>query len=62
MEHYHRNSSGLKGFMKLELIADNELFIDFAGKILETIDFITGEIMAIFPCSRYTYVEACDSQ
>jgi len=68
MEHYHRKFSKLKGSMKLEHIAGNELFIDFAGKKLEVIDFETGEIkrvevfVAILPCSQYTYVEACDSQ
>ena len=35
MEHYHRKHSKHLGSMKLEHVAGNELFIDFAGKKLE---------------------------
>lgn len=68
MEHYHRKHSKQRGSMKLEHIAGNELFIDFAGKKLEIVDPLTGEVTAVevfvatLPCSQYTYVEACLSQ
>lgn len=68
MEHYHRKHSKAKGSMKLEHIAGNEVFIDFAGKKLQLVDKATGELIAvevfvaILPNSQYTYVEACMSQ
>jgi len=68
MEHYNRKYSKIKGSMKLEHIAGNELFIDFAGKKLKIVDQETGEVknievfVAILPHSQYTYVEACSSQ
>ncbi len=68
MEHYKRKYSKIKGSMKLEHIAGNELFIDFAGKKLQIVDQETGEVknievfVAILPHSQYTYVEACSSQ
>jgi transposase len=68
MEHYHRKHAKQRGSMKLEHVAGNELYIDFAGKKLEIVDASTGEVspvevfIAILPCSQYTYVEACFSQ
>ncbi len=68
MEHYHRKYSKVKGSMKLNHKAGNELFIDFAGKPLHVTDKDTGELVpvqvfvAILPCSQYTYVEACRTQ
>ena len=68
MEHYHRKYPSIKGSMKLEHIAGEELFIDFSGKKLQIVDKQTGEIIqkeclvVILPHSQYTYVEALDSQ
>ncbi|HYQ59078.1 MAG TPA: IS21 family transposase, partial [Draconibacterium sp.] len=68
MEHYNRKYAKIKGSMKLEHQAGNEVFIDFAGKKLQVVDKQTGEIkqvevfVAILPHSHYTYVEACMSQ
>ncbi|MDQ6989005.1 MAG: IS21 family transposase [Mariprofundaceae bacterium] len=68
MEHYNRKYSKVKGSMKLNHKAGNELFIDFAGTHLHLTDKETGELkavevfLAILPCSQYTYVEACFSQ
>jgi transposase len=68
MEHYHRKHSKKRGSMKLEHVAGNELFIDYAGKKLEIVDALTAEVTAVeifvatLPCSQYTYVEACLSQ
>jgi hypothetical protein len=68
MEHYNRKYAKIKGSMKLEHEAGNEVFIDFAGKKLHIIDPKTGELLpvevfvAILPNSQYTYVEACMSQ
>ncbi len=68
MEHYNRKYSKVKGSMKLEHEAGNEVFIDFAGKKLHITDKITGEqtpvevFIAILPNSQYTFVEACMSQ
>lgn len=68
LEHYRRKYARVKGSMKLEHEAGNEMFIDFAGKKLHIVDKETGEIIpvevfvAILPNSQYTYVEACLSQ
>lgn len=68
MEHYNSKYSKVKGSMKLEHKAGNEMMIDFAGKHLHITDKETGELIpvevfvAILPCSQYTYVEACMSQ
>lgn len=68
MEHYRRKYVKEKGSMKLEHIAGNEMFIDFAGKKLHIVDKKTGEVIpvevfvAILPHSHYTYVRACQSQ
>jgi predicted transcriptional regulator len=68
LEHYHRKYPTQKGSMKIDHIAGEEMFIDFAGKKLQIIDRATGELMdvevfvAILPCSHYTYVQACLSQ
>ena len=68
MEHYRRKYAKQKGSMKLEHIAGNEMFIDYAGKKLHIVDKATGELIAvevfvaILPNSQYTYVEACKSQ
>lgn len=68
MEHYNRKYAKIRGSMKLEHKAGNELFIDFAGTRLHITDKETGELIpvevfvAILPCSQYTYVEACPSQ
>lgn len=68
MEHYNRKYAKIKGSMKLEHQAGNEVFIDFAGKKLSIVDKATGEVkpvevfVAILPNSQYTYVEACMSQ
>jgi len=68
MEHYNRKYKKEKGSMKLEHIAGNEVFIDYAGKKLEIVNRETGEItsvevfVAILPNSQYTYVEASMNQ
>jgi len=68
MEHYNRRYNRLKGSMKLEHKAGNEMMIDYAGKHLYITDKETGELIAvevfvaILPFSNYTYVEACSSQ
>lgn len=68
LEHYRRKYPKEKGSMKLQHIAGEEMFIDFAGKKLQIIDKHTGEVIpvevfvSILPCSQYTYVEACTSQ
>jgi len=68
MEHYNRKYQKVKGSMKLDHKAGNEMMIDFAGKHLYITDKQTGEQQAvevfvgILPCSQYTYAEACTSQ
>jgi len=68
LEHYRRKYPCEKGSMKLEHVAGEEMFIDFAGKKLYVTDRETGELIAvevfvaILPCSHYTYVKACKSQ
>jgi transposase len=68
LEHYRRKYPKEKGSMKLQHIAGEEMFIDFAGKKLGIVNKHTGEItpvevfVAILPCSQYTYVQACLSQ
>lgn len=68
MEHYHRIYPKEKGSMKLNHVAGEKMFIDFAGKKLQIVDRKTGEIsdvevfVAILPHSQFTYVEACKSQ
>ncbi|MGQ1889978.1 IS21 family transposase [Thermophagus sp. OGC60D27] len=68
MEHYHRKHPKVKGSMKLEHKAGNEVYIDFTGKKLHITNRETGEIIpvevfvAILPKSQYTYAEACLSQ
>ncbi|HRN57054.1 MAG TPA: IS21 family transposase [Agriterribacter sp.] len=68
LEHYRRKYPREKGSMKLDHIAGEELFIDFAGKKLHIVNRDTGELLAvevfiaILPCSHYTYAEACVSQ
>ena len=68
MEHYKRKYAKLKGAMKLDHPAGDEVMIDFAGKKLFFVDKATGEevpvevFVATLPHSQYTYVEACISQ
>jgi len=68
LEHYRRKYPKEKGSMKLQHIAGEEMFVDFAGKKLQIIDKHTGEVIAvevfvaILPCSQYTYIQACRSQ
>lgn len=68
LEHFRRKYPKEKGSMKLQHLAGEEMFIDFAGKKLQIINKQTGEIVAvevfvaILPCSQYTYVQACMSQ
>jgi transposase len=68
MEHYNRKHAKVKGSMKLDHKAGNEVFIDFAGTKLHIVDASTGELIpvevfiAILPNSQYTYIEACMSQ
>ena len=53
---------------KLEHVAGDKLFIDYAGKKLEVVNKETGEVrpvevfVAILPASSYTYVEASYDQ
>src|SRR5690606_15680055 len=53
---------------KLDHIAGEKMFIDFAGKKFHVTEKETGEFtavevfVAILPCSHYTYVRACMSQ
>lgn len=68
LEHYRRKYPKEKGSMKLDHIAGEEMFIDFAGKNLHITDKETGELIpveifvSVLPCSQYTYVRACKSQ
>ncbi len=68
LEHYHRKFPKEKGSMKLEHIAGEAMFVDYAGKKLHLVNKETGELedvevfVAILPSSQYTYVEACRSQ
>lgn len=68
LEHYRRKYPREKGSMKLDHIAGEEMYIDFAGKKLQIINKDTGELIpvevfvAILPCSHYTYIRACMSQ
>lgn len=68
LEHYHRKFPKEKGSMKLEHIAGEAMFVDYAGKKLAILNKETGELkavevfVAILPSSQYTYVEACESQ
>ena len=54
--------------MKLEHIAGEAMFVDYAGKKLHILNKETGELesvevfVAILPSSQYAYVEACKSQ
>ena len=51
MEHYNRKYAKIKGSMKLEHEAGNEVFIDFAGKKLHIIDKDTGEEVSVLFCA-----------
>ncbi len=68
LEHYRRKYPIEKGSMKLDHVAGQEMFIDFAGKKLQIVDRDTGEVtnvevfVAILPYSQYTYVQACMTQ
>lgn len=68
LEHYHRKFPKEKGSMKLDHIAGEAMFVDYAGKKLQVLNKATGELeavevfVAILPSSQYTYVEACASQ
>lgn len=68
LEHYRRKYPKEKGSMKLDHVAGQEMFVDFAGNKLHITDRETGELIpmevfiAILPCSHYTYVQACKSQ
>lgn len=68
LEHFRRKYPKEQGSMKLDHVAGEELFIDFAGEKLHIIDKATGEVIpvevfiAILPCSQYTYVQVCRSQ
>jgi transposase len=68
LEHYRRKYPIENGSMKLDHIAGEAMFIDFAGKKLHIVDKETGALIpvevfvAILPCSQYTYVRACMSQ
>lgn len=68
LEHYQRKYPKESGSMKLDHIAGEEMFIDFAGKKLYLTDRESGELIpvevfvAILPCSQYTFVQACMSQ
>jgi hypothetical protein len=68
LEHYHNKFPKEKGSMKLEHVAGEAMFVDYAGKKLALVNKQTGELegvevfVAILPSSQYTYVEACRSQ
>lgn len=68
LEHYRRKYPIEKGSMKLDHVAGQEMFIDFAGKKLQIVDRDAGEVtnvevfVAILPYSQYTYVQACMTQ
>lgn len=68
LEHYRRKYPREKGSMKLDHVAGEEMYIDFAGKKLHLVNRETGELIpvevfvSILPCSQYTYVRACMSQ
>lgn len=44
LEHYRRKYPVEKGSMKLDHVAGQEMFIDFAGKKLQIVDRDTGEV------------------
>jgi transposase len=68
LEHYHRKFPKEKGSIKLEHIAGEAMFVDYAGKKLQLVNKQTGELedvevfVVLLPNSHYTYVEACRSQ
>jgi len=63
-----RHMCRVKAIGHVEHPAGDQMYIDFAGDLLEIIDAITGEVIkvevfvAILPCSQYTYCEAVWSQ
>jgi len=63
LKHYRRKYPKEKGSMKLQHIAGEEMFIDFAGKKLGIVDKRTGEIIpvevfvAILPCCSYLLIK-----
>lgn len=66
--HYRNKYKREKGSMKLNHLAGDKMFIDFAGKPLYIQNKETGEkeavqvFVAILPCSQYTFVKACRTQ
>lgn len=54
--------------MRFEHKAGDKMFVDYTGKKLSIVDFVTGEVIevevfvAVLGASGYTYVEACRSQ
>lgn len=68
LEHFRRKYPKNAGSMKLNHVAGEEMFIDFAGKKLSILDKESGKVIpvevfvAILPFSQYTYVRACRSQ
>ena len=63
-----RHMYQIKVIGHVEHPAGDQMYIDFAGDLLEIVDAVTGEVIkvevfvAILPCSQYTYCEAVWSQ
>lgn len=65
---YRLWSFGQSPVMRFEHKAGDKMFVDYTGKKLSIVDFVTGEVtevevfVAVLGASGYTYVEACRSQ
>ena len=63
-----RHMLQVKAVGHVEHPAGDQMYIDYAGDLLEITDAVTGEVIkvevfvAILPCSQYTYCEAVWSQ
>ena len=67
-EHYRRWSKRVNPVMHMNHKAGDKMFIDYAGKTLEVVDKLSGEVeqvqfyVSILGASQYTYAEASRSQ
>jgi len=67
-EYYQKWSKKVNPVMHMNHKAEDKMFVDYAGKTLEIVDYGTGEIrevqffVAILGASQYTYAEASMSQ
>ena len=67
-EHYRRWSKRVNPVMHMNHKAGDKMFIDYAGKTLEVVEKLSGEVeqvqfyVSILGASQYTYAEASRSQ